>query len=192
MGEEYSTDDLKDIFEIVNSDHLHLKGKEKAAAKRQLTTLNRKSKSTGAYDLYIALYESTEKYDKENEWFKSYMNDDENNASKNFILSKKPIPYVKHLRHRERYSKRIEDLENELDSVLEDHNLMSKKDHDLEMKELTKSLKQQLLECQDELQKAKNEIHNISSDVKAKLIMKEKIIEQLNKTITEFEKDKIN
>ena len=69
---------------------------------------------------------------------------------------------------------------------------MSKKEHDLEMKELKKSLKQQLLECQDELQKANNEIHNISSDVKAKLIMKDKIIEQLNKTITEFEKDKIN
>ena len=26
MGEEYSTDDLKNIFEIVNGDHLHLKG----------------------------------------------------------------------------------------------------------------------------------------------------------------------
>ena len=101
MGEEYSTDDLKNIFEIVNGDHLHLKGKEKAAAKRQLTTLNRKSKSIGAYDLYIALYESKEKYDDENEWFKSYMNDEENNAPKNFILSKKPIPYVKHFRLRE-------------------------------------------------------------------------------------------
>ena len=192
MGEEYSTDDLKDMFEIVNSDHLHLKGKEKAAAKRQLTTLNRKSKSIGAYDLYIALYESTEKYDKENEWFKSYMNDVENNASKNFILSKKPIPYVKFFRQRVKLQNTIEDLENELDSVLEDNNLMSKKDHDLEIKELTKSLKQQLFECEDKLQKANNEIHNISSDVKAKLIMKDKIIEQLNKTIVEFEKDKIN
>ena len=192
MGEEYSTDDLKNIFEIVNGDHLHLKGKEKAAAKRQLTTLNRKSKSIGAYDLYIALYESTEKYDKENEWFKSYMNDVENNASKNFILSKKPIPYVKFFRQRVKLQNTIEDLENELDSVLEDNNLMSKKDHDLEIKELTKSLKQQLFECEDKLQKANNEIHNISSDVKAKLIMKDKIIEQLNKTIVEFEKDKIN
>ena len=192
MGEEYSTDDLKNIFEIVNGDHLHLKGKEKAAAKRQLTTLNRKSKSIGAYDLYIALYESTEKYDKENEWFKSYMNDVENNASKNFILSKKPIPYVKFFRQRVKLQNTIEDLENELDSVLEDNNLMSKKDHDLEIKELTKSLKQQLFECEDKLQKANNEIHNISSDVKARLIMKDKIIEQLNKTIVEFEKDKIN
>ena len=191
MGEEYSTDDLKNIFEIVNSDHLHLKGKEKAAAKRQLTTLNRKSKSIGAYDLYIALYESTEKYDKENEWFKSYMNDPEN-ESQGDILSRKPIAYVKFFRQRVKLQNTIEDLENELDSVLEDNNLMSKKDHDLEIKELTKSLKQQLFECQDELQKANNEIHNISSDVKAKLIMKDKIIEQLNKTIVEFEKDKIN
>ena len=191
MGEEYSTDDLKNIFEIVNSDHLHLKGKEKAAAKRQLTTLNRKSKSIGAYDLYIALYESTEKYDKENEWFKSYMNDPET-ESQGDILSKKPIPYVKFFRQRVKLQNTIEDLENELDTVLEDNNLMSKKDHDLEIKELKKSLKQQLLECQDELQKANNEIHNISSDVKAKLIMKDKIIEQLNKTIVEFEKDKIN
>ena len=191
MG-EYSTDDLKDMFEIVNDNHLHLTGVKKSAAKRQLTVLNRKSKSIGAYDLYIALYESKEKYDDENEWFKSYMNDEENNASKNFILSKKPIPYVKHLRHRERYSKRIEDLENELDNVLEDNKLISKKDHELEMKELKKSLKQQLLECQDELQKAKNEIHNISGDVKAKLIMKDKIIEQLNKTIIDLQKDTIN
>ena len=191
MGEEYSTDDLKNIFEVVNGDHLHLKGKEKAAAKRQLTTLNRKSKSIGAYDLYIALYESTEKYDKENEWFKSYMNDPET-ESQGDILSKKPIPYVKFFRQRVKLQNTIEDLENELDSVLEDNNLMSKKDHDLEIKELTKSLKQQLFECEDKLQKANNEIHNISSDVKAKLIMKDKIIEQLNKTIVEFEKDKIN
>ena len=191
MGEEYSTDDLKNIFEIVNGDHLHLKGKEKAAAKRQLTTLNRKSKSIGAYDLYIALYESKEKYDKENEWFKSYMNDPET-ESQGFILSKKSIPYVKFFRQRVKLQNTIEDLENELDSVLEDNNLMSKKDHDLEIKELTKSLKQQLFECEDKLQKANNEIHNISSDVKAKLIMKDKIIEQLNKTIVEFEKDKIN
>ena len=192
MGKEYSTDDLKDMFEIVNSDHLHLKGKEKAAAKRQLTTLNRKSKSIGAYDLYIALYESKEKYDKENEWFKSYMNDEENNASKNLVLSKKPIPYVKHLRLRERTSKRIEDLENELDKTMEENGLISKKDAELEMNELKKTHKQQLLERQDELQKANNEIHNMNSDVKAKLIMKDKIIEQLNKTITEFKKDKIN
>ena len=86
MGEEYSTVDLKNIFEVVNGDHLHLKGKEKAAAKRQLTTLNRKSKSIGAYDLYIALYESKEKYDKENEWFKSYMNDPEMRVKVIFYL----------------------------------------------------------------------------------------------------------
>ena len=50
--------DKQDIFEFVNSTHLHLKGDDKKALKRQFCHVWKINKNIGAFELMMKLYES--------------------------------------------------------------------------------------------------------------------------------------
>tara|TARA_R110000851_G_scaffold103692_1_gene220944 strand:+ start:5378 stop:5974 length:597 start_codon:yes stop_codon:yes gene_type:complete len=182
MSVEYSVEQLKDIFEIVNAEHLHLKGAAKASAKRQFTTvLKRDNKSVSLFQLYMALYKSRDVYDSLNEWLKNYLNDPENNLSVNEVLSKNSIPYVKHIRLVRNLSEKVDELELELESVLEKNNLISREDHLQEMKQLNKSHLADLLLKEDEIQKLKNQLILCEKDCSSRLKTKDKYIKNLEK-----------
>mgnify|MGYP003643857260 CR=1 FL=1 len=189
MSVEYSVDELKDIFEIVNAEHLHLKGAAKASAKRQFTTvLKRDNKSVSLFQLYMALYKSRDVYDSLNDWLKNYLNDPENNLSVNEVLSKNPIPYAKHIRLVRSLSEKVDDLEDELESVLENNNLINKEDHLQELKQLRKTHKEELLLKEDEIQKLKNQLILCEKDCSSRLQIKDRSVKVLEKTITQLEK----
>tara|TARA_R110000737_G_scaffold307498_2_gene315394 strand:+ start:109 stop:705 length:597 start_codon:yes stop_codon:yes gene_type:complete len=182
MSVEYSVEQLKDIFEIVNAEHLHLKGAAKASAKRQFTTvLKRDNKSVSLFQLYMALYKSRDVYDSLNEWLKNYLNDPENNLSVNEVLSKNSIPYVKHIRLVRNLSEKVDELELELESVLEKNNLISREDHLQEMKQLRKTHLADLLLKEDEIQKLKNQLILCEKDCSSRLKTKDKYIKNLEK-----------
>jgi len=89
-SKEYKDYELKDIFDVVNSKHLHLKGRPKTIAKRQFVNCwKRDNKSLSAFDVFMALYHSEEKYDEDNEWFKQYV--ESNNLSIQEIKGKLPL-----------------------------------------------------------------------------------------------------
>ena len=182
MSVEYSVDELKHIFETVNFEHLHLKGREKAAAKRQFTTvLKRDNKSVSLFHLYMALYKSRDVYDSINEWFKSYLNDPENNLSVNEILAKKPIPYAKHLRLVRNATEKVDELELELESVLEKNNLINRDDHVQELQLMNKSHQAELLLKEDEIQSLRNQLIYCEKDCSSRLKTKDKYIKNLEK-----------
>ena len=56
-------EEKQDIFEVVNSTHLRLKGDAKRLLKRQFTTW-KINKNVGAFELFMKLYESEDVYDK--------------------------------------------------------------------------------------------------------------------------------
>ena len=68
-SEAYTKDEMSNIFDVVNSNHLHLKGKVRSDLRRQFLSW-KQNKTIGAFDLFIKLYESEDVYDKRIEFNK--------------------------------------------------------------------------------------------------------------------------
>jgi hypothetical protein len=167
-SDNYSKEELADIFEIVNSQHLHLKGKKKSVSKRQFTIVWKKdNKNLSAYELMIALYKSEDIYDNNNEFMKQFM--DNNMMGVDEVKSKRPVSYAKHIKRTRYKDERIEELEEELENVLEDNNLMSKEEHYEVLKEMKKDNKQYVEVLEDKIIKLETQLKFAKGDAEAKV-----------------------
>ncbi len=166
--ESYSKQELKDIFDIVNSQYLHMKGKEKTISKNQFVNVwKQNNKSLSAYELMIHLYKAEAINDAKNEFLEKFMED--TGLTVDEVKSKKPIPYRKYISRLRRKDEEIEYLENEIDTVMDNKDLMYKLDHDTEMKEQKQKYKQELDEKDDEIKKLEMKVTLINSDASAKV-----------------------
>jgi hypothetical protein len=159
----YSKEELAEMFEGVNSTHLHLKGEAKKRLKRVVTTTWKINKTIGALELFIKLHESEAKYMKETEWFKQFL--DEADLSVNEIKSKKPIPYLKHRQRMALRDEQIENLQTKLENVLEDNDLISKEDHKEALLEEREKWQDKTLILQDKLDKMRYELDMSKRDL---------------------------
>ena len=165
---EYSKQELKDIFDIVNSQYLHLKGKEKTISKNQFVNVwKQNNKSLSAYELMIHLYKAEAINDAKNEFLEKFMED--TGLTVDEVKSKKPIPYRKYISRLRRKDEEIEYLENEFDNMMESKDLIYKTDHDNEMKEQKQKYKQELAEKDDEIKKLEMKVTLINSDASARV-----------------------
>ena len=181
-SKDYSDSELKDIFDVVNSKHLHLKGRPKTIAKRQFVSCwKRDNKSLSAFDVFMALYHSEEKYDEDNEWFKQYV--ESNNLSIQEIKGKKMMPYAKYIKHLRWKDETIEELELKLENVMEDAELMSKQEHRELMKDLREQHYEQSLIWEDKCMKAQALAESAEGRCQSQLKMKDKQIEYYKKEL---------
>ena len=154
----YSKDERSEMFEYVNAEFFKLKGDKRKALRKAILTW-KQNKQVGAFELFVMLYNSEDKYDEKNEWFKNYIKDENMEAYKN----KKSIPYAKHMRRMGWRNEEIEGLEVQLDNVLEDNKLISKSDHEeiidkvkKDNSEVNQSLEQKIQKLEKELQYTKD------------------------------------
>ena len=131
--------DKQDIFEFVNSTHLHLKGDDKKALKRQFCHVWKINKNIGAFELMMKLYESENVYDKMNEAFLECIKDGYNNEH---YMNHKHIPYATHIRRMGWRNREIEEKEMELEDIKEGKGYITEEDH----KDELNKLKQEQLE----------------------------------------------
>ena len=154
----YSKDERSEMFEYVNAEFFKLKGDKRKALRKAILTW-KQNKQVGAFELFVMLYNSEDKYDEKNEWFKNYIKDENMEAFKN----KKSIPYAKHLRRMAWRDEEINELEVQLENVLEDNKLISKSDHEeiidkvkKDNSEVNQSLEQKIQKLEKELQYTKD------------------------------------
>ena len=154
----YSKDERSEMFEYVNAEFFKLKGDKRKALRKAILTW-KQNKQVGAFELFVMLYNSEDKYDEKNEWFKNYIKDENMEAFKN----KKSIPYAKHIRRMAWRDEEINELEVQLENVLEDNKLISKSDHEEILDkvkkdnfEVNQSLEQKIQKLEKELQYTKD------------------------------------
>lgn len=186
---EYSAltkEDKKDIFEIVNSTHLHLKGNEKKLLKSTFCNSWKINKNVGAFELFMKLYESENVYDKMNDAFLEYVKDGHGSE---YYRNHKHIPYAKHVQRMQWRNEEVEKAERELEEIKESNGTISRVDHEYELNKL----KQEQLEIIREKSDTIGKLRNTECALREKLKgadrvyheMKdnyEKIIQQMSKT----------
>jgi hypothetical protein len=177
----YSKEELAEMFEGVNSNHLHLKGEAKKRLKRVVTTTWKINKTIGALELFIKLHESEALYDEQNEWFKQFLED--NDISENELKNKKPIPYIKHRKRMALRDEQIEMLETKLENVLEDNDLITKEQHKEEINELKENHNQKHLILNDRISKLQYELEMSKKDLENVRNSKDKQIEYYKKEL---------
>jgi len=163
---EYSAltkEEKQSIFEIVNNDHLRLKGKEKAALKRDFSSGWKLNKRIGAFELFMKLYESEELYDNKNEWFKKYLEED--GFSEQYYKNHKSIPYVKHLRRVRHADEQVVELEDKLEEIQEGKGYISQEDHDYQLNKVKEEQQQIIREKGDTIAK----LRNLETGLRAKI-----------------------
>ena len=164
---EYSKEDLKEIFEIVNSKYLHLKGRKKTISKNQFVSVwKQDNKNLSAFELMIALYNAESINDKHNEFIKEFIED---TLSIDEVKSKKPISYFKHIKRMRWKDQEIEELEYRIETMMDDNSLISIEDHKIEIKELKNKYKNELDEKDDEIKKLEMKIKLINTDNNSKI-----------------------
>lgn len=162
---EYSAltkEEKKNIFETVNSIHLHLKGDQKKALKNSFCNVWKINKTVGAFELMVKLYESEDVYDKMNETFLRYIKDGYSNE---YYINHKSLPYAKHVRRMANREQEVDDLQNELDDLKEEKGFISQQDHEDKIKELKKEHKEIIRQKEDEI----NKLINFETGLRAKL-----------------------
>lgn len=151
----YTKEEKEDIFEVVNSIHLKLKGNPKKITKRKFVhTWKPDGKSMGCYDLFIKLYESEGVFDKMNDTFNQYV--EEGYMCPDEYRTKKMVPYAKHRRLMGYRDEEIQELEDELENIKEGQGYISTDEHNKEVKELKKEYKY----LQDELEDTTIKLNN--------------------------------
>ena len=176
MSVVYEKQELKDIFDIVNSQYLRLKGKKKTISKNQFVNVwKQDNKSLSAYELMIHLYKAEEINDRQNEFLEKFMIS--SSMSVDEVKSKAPIPYRKYIARLRRKDEEIDELETEIDNMMEDKSLMYKEEHETLVKEIKKDLRQQIDEKDNLIGKLEMKLKHIDSDVEAKLSNRDKQIE---------------
>tara|TARA_R110000823_G_scaffold279870_1_gene398126 strand:- start:8162 stop:8737 length:576 start_codon:yes stop_codon:yes gene_type:complete len=176
MSVVYEKQELKDIFDIVNSQYLRLKGKKKTISKNQFVNVwKQDNKSLSAYELMIHLYKAEEINDRQNEFLEKFMIS--SSMSVDEVKSKGAIPYRKYIARLRRKDEEIDELETEIDNMMEDKSLMYKEEHETLVKEIKKDLRQQIDEKDNLIGKLEMKLKHIDSDVEAKLSNRDKQIE---------------
>jgi len=156
-------EDKQNIFEVVNNDHLRLKGKEKAALKRDFSSGWKLNKRIGAFELFMKLYESEDLYDSKNEWFKKYIAD--YGFSPEHYKSKKPVPIIKHIRRVHHADNQVLELEQKLEDIEEGKGYISQEDHEYKLNELKEEQQQIIRERGDTITK----LRNLETGLRAKI-----------------------
>lgn len=163
----------QNIFEIVNSTHLHLKGDPKKILKRSFVHDWKINKGIGLFELMIKLYESEDVYDKMLESFKEYLNNDTNYQAED-VKKKEHISYVKHVRRVAMMQKDIDDLYSQLEDVKEGKGYISQEDHEEILKEQLEEQKQIIREKSDTIGK----LRNTEDALREKLLSQQKHFEE--------------
>ena len=152
----------QNIFETVNSIHLHLKGEENKSVKRRFVYDWKINQSIGLFELMLKLYESEDVYDKMNETFLRYIKDGYSNE---YYTNHKSLPYAKHVRRMANREQEVDDLQNELDDLKEEKGFISQQDHEDKIKELKQEHKEIIRQKEDEI----NKLINFETGLRAKL-----------------------
>jgi len=159
-------EEKQDIFEVVNSTHLHLNGDAKRLLKRQFTTW-KINKNIGAFELFMKLYESEDVYDKMNEWWKQFIKDDPHDA--HYYRTHKAVPYAKHRRHMDYRSEEIQELEQKLEEVENGKGYVKQETHDEEILELKKEWRNEKYSLEDEISRLKQKLIYAEQDATARV-----------------------
>ena len=145
--------DKKDIFEVVNSTHLHLKGAEKSSLKRDFVDGWKLNKKIGAFQLMLKLYESENVYDKMNEAFLEYVKDGYDNEH---YKNHKHIPYAKHIQRMQWRNEEVEEAERQLEEIKEGKGYISQEEHEYELNKVKQEQQQIIREKSDTIGKLRN------------------------------------
>jgi len=167
---EYSAitkEEKQDIFEVVNSTHLKMKGKEKKILKNSFCNSWKLNKSIGAFELFMKLYESIDEYDKMNEWFKDYLDEDPQDA--HYYRTHKKIPYAKHRRFMSYRTEEIEELEKKLEEVEEGKGYVKQDVHDDEILALKKEWRNKVYTLEDEVSRLNQKVIYAEQDATARV-----------------------
>lgn len=150
----YTTEELNDLFEIVNSEHLHLKGRDKVVAKRQFTRVwKRDNKGLGCFELFTKLYESHDRFEEEMEWWNEHAN-----FPAKYYREKKVVPYAKYAKHIGFVNEQIHELEQKLEEVESGKGYISQEDYESKLNEAIQNEKQIIREKSDTIGKLRNEV----------------------------------
>jgi len=160
---ELTKERKQSIFEIVNNDHLRLKGKEKAALKRDFISGWKLNKRIGAFELFMKLYESEELYDSKNEWFKKYIEED--GFTPEYYKSQKPIPMMRHLKRVRHADEQVLDLEQKLEDIAEGKGYISQEDYEYQLNKMKEEQQEIIRERGDTITK----LRNLETGLRAKL-----------------------
>lgn len=150
----YTKDELNDIFEIVNSEHLHLKGRDKVVVKRQFNSVwKRDNKGLGCYQLFMKLYDSHDRFEAEMEWWKEHAS-----FSPQYYREKKAVPNAKYARHIGFCNEEIHQLEQKLEDVESGKGYITQEEHESKLQEAIDNEKQIIREKSDTIAKLRNEV----------------------------------
>tara|TARA_R110002096_G_scaffold114893_2_gene249014 strand:+ start:167 stop:739 length:573 start_codon:yes stop_codon:yes gene_type:complete len=155
---QLSKEEKQNIFEIVNTTHLHTKGNKKKLLKSQFCNSWKINKNIGAFELFMKLYESEDVYDKYNEWFKKYIDTHPGQPTPESIRSEKNIPYSKYVRNLGYKNEELEELEQKLEDVESGKGYMTEAKHDELLQLNTSKLYETIREQGDTIAKLRNEI----------------------------------
>jgi hypothetical protein len=157
---ELTKEDKKHIFEVVNNTHLKLKNNAKSALKRQFTSEWKINKTIGAFELFMKLYESEERYDKMNESFLELVGNDpflEDNCK-----TKPPVSWAKYTRDLQyAWDERDEALQ-EVEDLKQGKGCISIESHENIIKELKETHSQEIFDLEDQVRKYKNNSSGLS------------------------------
>ena len=159
-------EEKQDIFEVVNSTHLHLKPDAKRLLKRQFTTW-KINKNIGAFELFMKLYESEDEYDKMNEWWKQFIEDDPHDI--NYYRTHKPVSYAKHRRHMDYRNEEIQELEQKLEDVENGKGYIKQETHDDEILELKKEWRNEKMTLLDDVSRLKQKLIYAEQDAQSRV-----------------------
>lgn len=145
--------DKQDIFEIVNSTYLHLKGDKKKLLKSTFCNVWKINKSIGAFELFMKLYESDAIHDKMNEAFLEYVKDGYDNE---YYRNHKHIPYAKHIQRMQWRNEEVEEAERQLEEIKEGKGYISQEDHEYQLNKVKEEQQQIIREKSDTIGKLRN------------------------------------
>ena len=150
----YTKEEKESIFDIVNSTHLHLCGKDRSDVRRNFMAW-KQNKSIGAFELFIKLYESEDVYDKKIQFYKDYINDQ--GPFWNIYLNKEPMPFSKYQLHMKWKDEEIEETLQLLEDIKEGKGYISEESHNELIEELKNDKEEIIREQGNTIGKLRNE-----------------------------------
>tara|TARA_R110000803_G_scaffold82677_2_gene148872 strand:+ start:319 stop:897 length:579 start_codon:yes stop_codon:yes gene_type:complete len=180
----YTKEELKDIFDIVNSTYLKLNGRKKTISKNQFVNVwQQENKSLSAFELVIALYRAEGEQDKRSDFLDRYVA--ESAWSDDYVKTKKSIPfatYIKRLRYKE---EELDELRDEMDDIVNEKNMISNDSHQERMNALKKDMKVECDEKDNEVSKIQGQLKHLKMDTDSKI---NRLEEQVNYYKTALDK----
>ena len=182
---EYSSKQKGEIFDIVNSIHLKLKGGAKNDCRRNMK--NSWKNDSNIMLIFMKLYESFDLYEKMEQGENYHQNDYEIENTPNFL--NKPVTTRQHLLFIGSLQDDIDKLETELDKIKEGKGYLTLEDHETKMKETKEYFRKDNDKLRDEMMKYKNLYENDHHKMECMEKTHRSLLEQKDKTIKCLEKD---